>query len=360
MMIRILPWYITKKFINIFLFSVLSGVAIYFILDGVQNIDIFIDKGVPQKTIVLYYLYHIPFILVLVFPVTAMIATVFSIGSLTRHNEIVAMKSLGYSLFQMMAVLMILGTMISIFSFWMSEGVMVHTNRLRQNIEDKYLNPGRRVWNTYLKDLEIKEPPHTFISIDRYVIERKTAYRVEIKKRQDSRLIYRLDSDSMYWKESSWVIPHGRERFFEEEKERLIVFNEPVKLDFKFSPQELLLTQKLPKEMSFHELRWFVQRVIQSGGEVQKWRTELYLRISYPLGSVIIILLSVPFVYNRRKKNIAIAFGISLGMCFFYFGVMKVCQTLGENGSIPPIIAAWFGNGVMGLGGTVNLLKVRK
>lgn len=359
-MARILPWYITKKFIGIFFFSVLSGVVIYFVLDGVQNIDVFIDKGVPRKTIIQYYIYQVPFILVLVFPVTAMIATVFSVGSLTRRNEIVAMKSLGYSLFQMMAVLLTLGLLISILSFWMGEGIMVHTNRLRQDIENTYLNPGHRVWTTYLKDLEIKEPPQTFISIDRYVVEKKTAYRVEIKKHQENRLVYRLDSDSMYWQDSGWVIPHGKERFFMEEKEKLNILNEPIRMDFKFSPKELLLTQKQPKEMSFHELRWFVRRVIQSGGEVQQWRTELYLRISYPLSSVIIILLSVPFVYNRRKKNMAIAFGISLALCFFYFGVMKVCQTLGQNGSIPPLAAAWFGNGVMGLAGFINLLKVRK
>ena len=356
----ILPKYIGKRFAGILLFSLLGAVVIFLVLDLVQSLDQFIDKGVPRKTIIQYYLYYVPYIIVLVLPVTALVATVFSIGSLARRNEIIAMKSLGYSLYQMMKTLMLLGFGISLFSFIMSEGVMIHTNRLKQNIEDTYLNPGRQIRTSYLRDLEIKEPPDTFITIDRYIIKKKTAYRVEIKRHHENRLIYRLDSDSMYWNGTHWEIPGGRERFFMEEAERMEDIHQPRMLDFKFSPKELLLTQKQPTEMSFNELKWFVNRVVQSGGEVQLWKTELYLRISYPISSMIIILLSVPFAYNRRKRNMAIGFGISLGICFFYFGVMKVCQTLGENGSIPPVVAAWFSNGIMGFGGIINLLKVRK
>jgi lipopolysaccharide export system permease protein len=357
---RILPEYIGRRFIGILLFSILGAVVIFLVLDLVQSLDQFIDKGVPRKTIILYYVYYIPYIIVLVLPVTSLMATVFSIGSLARSNEIIAMKSLGYSLYQMMVILMLLGAGISIFSFWMSEGVMVSTNRKKQIIEDTYLNPGRQIRTSHLRDLEIKEPPDTFISIDRYEIYKKIAYRVEIKKHEDNRLVYRLDSDSMYWNGSAWEIANGRERFFMEETERMRTFFKPLQLDLKFSPKELLLTQKNPNEMNFTELRWFVNRVIQSGGEVQQWKTELYLRISYPVSSLIIILLSVPFAYNRRKRNMAIGFGISLGICFFYFGIMKVCQTLGQNGSIPPVIAAWFSNGLMGFIGIGNLLTVRK
>ena len=76
--------------------------------------------------------------------------------------------------------------------------------------------------------------------------------------------------------------------------------------------------------------------------------------------NVIIIVLSLPLAYNRRKKSVAIGFGISLAVCFFYFGLVKLGQTLGENGHLSPLLAAWLGNGVMAAGSALNLVKTRK
>ena len=57
---------------------------------------------------------------------------------------------------------------------------------------------------------------------------------------------------------------------------------------------------------------------------------------------------------------IAALFGISLLICFVYFGLVKMGQTMGHNGSLNPLFGAWLGNVIMAVGGVVQFIKARK
>jgi lipopolysaccharide export system permease protein len=108
------------------------------------------------------------------------------------------------------------------------------------------------------------------------------------------------------------------------------------------------------------ELIGFVRRIRMLGGEVHQWLTDLHLRVAFPLSNLVIVLFSVPIAYNRRRRSLAVGFGISLIVCFLYFGLVKMGQTMGQKGSIHPFWAAWLGNQIMGIGGIINLIKTRK
>ena len=112
--------------------------------------------------------------------------------------------------------------------------------------------------------------------------------------------------------------------------------------------------------MDVIELHRFVRKIRLLGGDSQRWMTDFYLRIAFPLSNFFIILFSVPFVYNRRKRSLTIGFGISLAICFFYFGLVKMGQVMGENGQLPPLLGACLGNGIVGIGSLINLFKTRK
>jgi len=359
-MIQILPRYLRSRFLGLFFFCLLSVVVLFLVVDLVENLDQFIDKKVSWKIVLVYYLYFLPYTIVLVLPVATLMASVFSVGNLAKHNEIVAMKSLGYSLYRVIITLLGVGFIMSILSFIMAEGFVAQTNRKKEEMGRIYLSGLQPTISSRLQDLEIQEPPDKIITIGYYDGETQTAFRVKVETFQNYKLISRVDASSMYWDGHAWVIPNGYKREFEGETERAFSFYEPETYHFQFNPKELLLAQVKPDEMSFQELRWFVKRVRQSGGEVYRWMTELHLRIAFPLSNVIIVLFSVPLAYNRRKKNTAVGIGISLAVCFFYFGLVKMGQTLGQSGSVHPIIGAWLGNIIMIMGGVINLAKTRK
>ena len=355
----ILQKYILKRFFFILTFS-LVGVLLFFILSHlVENMDRFIDKQVPLKVVLMYYVYFIPYNLILVLPVATLLSTFFSLGVFAKNNEIVAMKALGYSLYQIATTLLITGFLISAASFVISEGIVVKANQRKEGIDQDYLHKSSKIKEARISRLVIQEPPNQIVSIGLYDAGKKEGKHVKIETFGENRLICRLDAPSITWNGKSWTIAHGIERFFDEEPEKAIPLDSTRTFQFRFTPDDILLTQEKPEEMGVVELKRFIDLVRSSGGEVQQWLTDYYLRFSFPLSNLIIILFSIPLAYNQRK-NLAIGFFISLGVCFFYFGLVKMGQTMGEKGSMNPMIAAWLGNGVLIIGGIINLVKARK
>ncbi len=359
-MTRILPRYLRRFFIGILLFCILSIVLIFMVVDLVENLDQFIDGNVPKKVIVSYYLYYIPYVFILSLPVAMLMATVFSIGNFARHNEMVALKSLGYSLYQVMRTLLGIGIFMSVFSFVFAEGFVAYTNQKKEGIRRQYLEGGEGTTFTQFKNLEVQEPPDKVVTIGYYNGERKMARQVKIETFRDHQLIERLDAPVMQWNGEVWIIDEGYQRIFKDGEEEALPINQPLELDFEFSPKELLQAQVKPDEMGYRELYEFIQRIERLGGETDRWMTDLHMRIAFPLSCFIIVLFSIPMAYNRRKKSLAIGFGLSLIVCFFYFGLIKIGESLGHNGTLHPFLAAWIGNGIMIIGGIINTSQTRK
>ena len=355
---KLLPKYIRRKFLSIFFFCLLSVVLTYLVVDWVQEFDRFIDNHVPTKITMLYYLYYIPYIMVLGMPVATLLATIFSVGGMARQNEIAAMKALGYSLYQVLGILLAVALLISVGTFFLSEGIAAQATQKKEEIRRDYL--GRGKISSRLNNLYIQVPPDQIMTIGTYDTRNQIGRRIKIEQYEGNRLLSRLDAPEMAWEDGRWVVRSGYQRFFHGESETAKPILEPIVYDFQFGPDELIKAQIKPEEMSYRELQDFIGRIREVGGEVHQWMTDLHLRISFPLSNFLIVLLSIPIAYNRRKSSVTVAFGISLLVCFFYFGIVKTGQTLGQKGSLDPLFAAWLGNVVMLAGGIVNVAKTRK
>jgi lipopolysaccharide export system permease protein len=356
----ILPRYLSRQFLSLFVFSLLGAGLLCIVIDIVENVDTFIDAKAPLNIAVLYYIYYFPYFLVLATPVGSLLATVFSVGVMARNNEITAMKALGFSFYQMMQILLTLGLFVSLFSFVLSEGAAIPANQKKGEIRRQYLE--KSGFDRYLqfRDLLIQDPPDKIINIKFFDMGKKTAYNVEIETFNQNRLVSRLDTDEMTWNGKEWVVYRGYQRIFNNENENAFQINQPIHFHFRFTPKELSMAQIKPDEMGFVELLRFIEKVRQCKGDVQRWLTDLYMRIAFPLSNVFIILLSAPLIYNRRKKSLAIGFGISLIISFLFFGCVILGQTMGHNKSMKPLPAAWLGNCIAGVCGLIYIKKTRK
>lgn len=357
---KILINYLIRQFVSVFLLCLGAVLAIYVVVDLIENMDGFIDRKVPWNQALYYYLYYIPYILVLILPVATMLATVFSVGNMARHNELVAMKALGISLYQLLSVLLILGFLVSVTGFFLAEAVVIHSNRKKAQIEMTYLKTQRHRTKTIFRNLKIQEPPDKIISIGTYDKKKQIAKKVRIETFENNTLVHRIDAPQMKWTEEHWEIRSGYERHFIEDREVAASIDTLVQFAFQFRPKDVLLAQSTPEELTLFELRRFIDRIRQSGQEVHRWMTDYYMRAAFPFANLFIVLLSAPLTYNRRKRSLTIGFGIALVIIFLYFGMIKIGQTMGHNGSLAPLVGAWMGNGLAGLVGSINLLLVRK
>ena len=153
---------------------------------------------------------------------------------------------------------------------------------------------------------------------------------------------------------------NGIIRIFTNNKESVETFDRIEQPNFQFKPDELSRAQKKTEEMSYWELKQFIENIKRNGGNPNRWLVDLYLKIAFPFANFIIVLFGAPLASRKTRSGPTISFGISLFICFLYFGIIKIGQTFGHNGTLSPLLSAWLGNIIFGVAALAILFKMRK
>ncbi len=357
---KILDRYISRQFIGIVLFALLAFITLFVVVDLVEKMDNFIGSDVPKYIIGLYYLYTIPYYIVLTLPIAMLLASLFSLGNMARRNEIIVMKAAGMSLNRILLPVFIIAFLTSLGSLAFSEYVMPRATEKREIINNEYIEKDKQLWRTRIDNVYMKDPSGKQISILHFYASKNSGDKVSIKEFKGETLAKRIDARKMVWSDSVWILYDGYEREFVSDQEVAQPFSEKILTNFSLTPAELSKVLKKAEEMSFAELKEFIEKVKLNGGDTNRWMVDLYLKLSIPFASFIIVLFGAPLASHKRRGSAMTGFGISLAICFIYFGIVKTFQTLGHNGHISPFFAAWIANIIFGIGGIITLIKAPK
>ena len=356
----ILDRYLVKKFLFNLMFGIAAFVIIFLVIDLIENIDKFIDQGAGIGLVVQYYIYFIPYIISLTLPVAMLLACLFSLGSMSQHNEIVAQKSAGISMYRLFLPLFILSFIISILAGFFNEGLVPETNQRRMDIYRYDIKNNPRNSETRRNNIYLQDQKDRKVSIAFFNGDKNEALRVSIQYFDGSRLVKRIDAKRMTWKNQTWTLFGVTERTLQDSIDIVQEYSDLIMPELKFKPMNLLELQKQPEEMSYTELKQFVSEMTAIGAIVRKWIVELHLKISYPFANFVIILFGAPIAAHKRRSGIAVGIGISLLVCFIYFLFIRTGQVLGHEGTLEPWLGAWIGNIVFGVLGIFTMLKARK
>ncbi|MFC2088545.1 LPS export ABC transporter permease LptG [Calditrichota bacterium] len=356
---KLLDKYLIKKFLFDLLFGISAFIAIFLIVDLIENIDKFIDKKATAIQVILYYIYYIPHIISLTLPVGMLLATLFSIGNMTQHNEIVAQKSAGVSLYRIFMPLFITAFVISIFAGLFSETVVPWASQRKYDLYRYDIKKNPRTIGKNRNNIYIQDTANRKTSIGFYNGRTNEAQKVSVLYFDGAVLLKRIDAQTMKWDNQKWTLRNIVERSFEDSLEEVISYPELIIDDLRFKPENLMELQKMPEEMSYTELDEFVDEMQSIGSEARKWLVELYLKISYPFANFIIVLFGAPLAARKRRSGTAVGVGISLLVCFIYFLFIRTGQVFGHQGTLSPFLGAWFGNIIFAVAGLFTLIKAR-
>lgn len=356
----ILDRYISRRFMAILLFALIAFIFLFVIVDLVGRLDAFIDQQVPKVVILKLYIYYIPYIIVLTLPVAMLLSSLFSIGNMARQNEIVAMKASGISLYRILLPLFIIALLISFLALVFGEHVVPQASSAREQLTDEYLEKHRQAWRKRINNVYVRDALGRIISMRSFDTVNKVGNTVSIRSSKGLDLLSRIDARQIVWEDSIWVLVNGVERIFTEHGEQVHPFNRIVFADADLSPEDLANMLKKPEEMSYKELEIFIEEIRRNGGNPDNWLVDLYLKIAIAFANFIIVLFGAPLSSPKRRGGTATGFGVSLAICFIYFGIVKTAQSMGQNGTLPPLFAAWIANIIFGVSGLFTLIKVRK
>lgn len=357
---RILDYYISRRFIANIVFALIGFIAIFLIVDAVEKLSDYIDKDVPVNIIVQYYLHFIPEIVTLAMPIAMLLASIFCVGQLSKYNEVLAMKATGISLYRILSPVFIIAMLVSVFMIYFVETAVPAANTKRAEIKGKYIDRHQRFLSAQTSNLYIKDSDNRRVFIAYYNGPERTARNINILTFDGTFVKYRIDAESMDWQDSTWVLNNVFERDLSDGRE---LVSRIKKMDFPgttLNPAELGAIQKNPLEMNYVELEQFIADVKRNGGDPDRWLVDLYLKIAFPFANFIIVLFGAPLAASRSRSTGAAGVALSLIICFAYFMAVKAGQTFGQTGALPPLIAAWLGNGIFAIGSLIILMKAPK
>src|SRR5690606_23078608 len=111
---KILDRYLLRQFLSTFVLLVLALPVLFLITDLTDNLDGYIEQGLRLGAVGISYVYYLPQLIYWGFPIAALIATVFTIGNMTRHQEITAAKAGGVSFYRLATPIILVSAVLSV------------------------------------------------------------------------------------------------------------------------------------------------------------------------------------------------------------------------------------------------------
>ena len=154
----------------------------------------------------------------------------------------------------------------------------------------------------------------------------------------------------MNWRNGSWVLSDGKQRDFKPRGELtgFSDFDELPRPRWTETPEDFQKEQKKPEAMNYSELETYIDNVRRGGGDVQGYLVDLNLKLAFPFANIIIVIFGSALASHVKKSGAAMGFALSIGICFSYWGLLRVSQAFGHASSLSPEMAAWGPNLVFG------------
>lgn len=366
----ILDRYIARGFVG-HLALVLAGFwSIYLLAEFMDLFDDIQQNHVRGAVVVHYYLFHGPAILHLIAPVAILVATLTTFGILSRRNEITAMKAGGISVYRATLAVLGLGALGSLLLFAVGEFILPHTNRVASL--DFNVIKGRPPQSTsYLDRHWILGSDGRFYNYE-YLVETPRPAGLADAGRCQGVSLYGLavyDVDPQAWDlrdrlhaaravwncvsydlERGWRRSFGSPstfRTFEGIRTREI---EPPSYFRKEEPES--------DTLGFADLRSHIASLEALGLDVVRLKVHLHRKLSFPLVSVVMTLIGIPFSFVVGRRGALYGIGLSIVIAIVYWACLGIFEALGNNALLPAVLASWAPNILFGAAGVYLMLTL--
>jgi len=111
-------------------------------------------------------------------------------------------------------------------------------------------------------------------------------------------------------------------------------------------------------EMNSEDLRRYIRDLQQSGFDVVRLRVQLQEKFAFPLNSLIMAVLAIPFALAAGKRGAVAGVATAVGIGLLYIMVSRLSESMGNVSQLPPFLAAWAPAFLFGLAGGYLILKV--
>jgi len=361
MAVRILTKYLLREFAWPLLYCFDAFAMLWIVMDLFSHLDDFIVNHASFATVIRYYVTLFPEGFVQILPITLLLALLFCLTNLGRHNELTAMRVSGVSLARLALPLLGVGMLATALVFAAGERLVPHA---------------REYADALLEAVHGKEARWTmggfFFS---NATEHRDWYARIFNTRtgeMDSPEVHERNPDGtphldVYAKRAAWQ--NGYWRFYEADisdytrgsvpRIRSAETNFPT---FKDPPRRMALEGKKSDQMTSSELRQLIRALKHAGGSIHRLpelEVELQDRYAFPFICLIVVWIAIPLGMRVSRSGPLLAVGMALGLVVAFYILHQWMNASGRGGHLAPVVAAWLNNVIFTAIGAVLAWRAR-
>jgi LPS export ABC transporter permease LptG/LPS export ABC transporter permease LptF len=359
--------YVMREYATNFAIVLSSFSTLFLIFTFFELIGPIFRNRTPLIVVGEYLVTLVPYILYNITPLCALVAVLVTFGTLNRTSELTAMKSSGISLYRIITPVLVVTILISASLFVFDELYLPAANRRQEAllsvIKDKptqtFSRPDRQ-WISGQTN-NVGEPSRIFyyqyFNAEKDSFANLTVFEFDPTTFSLQRRIF---AASARWdpQVNNWVFDNGWQRTFSGET---IASYQPFTVatfpEIREQPSYFKKEYIPSQEMSYTELSRYIDDLKQSGFDTKRLSVQLNKKIAYPLITLVMAILAIPFALSMGKKGSLTGIATAIGLAITYWVIALIFESLGNVNTLPAVLAAWTPDLLFGITGAYLLLR---
>ena len=357
---RRLDRYVVRHFLQTYFYCIAGFISIWFIFDVSDNISTFLDQRISRLLILKYYLTQVPQILVVLLPIALLLALLFSLGRLSRSNEIVSMLTAGVSLPRILAPLLFIALLTTAASTALNYSLAPHGEYARKRLLEDPASKRQQLGLT-AQIFRNRTDNRTWFIQQFFPGENKFNNVHIVQQDADDNIVTAYIATTVFYHPENHAWEFRQMKIVHYDAAGNVIETRPyveslMVTDWSETPFRLSSANVRAEHLSVPELRDYLDYNSDFPGTLlAPFATHLQYRLAQPWACAVVGLIaaSLGVGYSRRGilSNVAAAILLVFAMNF----AMHLFLALGEGARIPTWAAAWIPNTFFALVGLVLL-----
>jgi LPS export ABC transporter permease LptG/LPS export ABC transporter permease LptF len=360
---KVLDIYISKGFILYFLWSLITCGTLFILLTLFDLLDDIIRNSISVTSVIDYFVFLTPQILMMVIPMSILLAILINFGILEKNSEVTAIKAGGWSLYRIAIPVFLIATIFCIGLFLIQDYILPYSNirqdSIRNEIKGRPPQTSSRMQRKWIFGESGRIYNYEYFDGNKDSFVNLNVYDTDLASVRILRRIFA--ARARITKDGGWILEDGWIRDYQSAQSG---FKHISSQPFQFPEKAGYFKREIfqPKESSkrtYLELKSYISYLKKAGYNAAELQVELHKKASFPLSCLVMAILGLPFSFSIGKKGAFFGIGISIAIAISYWGVSGVFEALGSYGLLIPILAAWAPNLLFGAAGLALLLTIK-
>ena len=344
-----LDWYILKKFLRVFFFSIFLFAVISVVVDVSEKTDDFVKSGLSAGEIFThYYIGFIPHIIALLFPLFVFIAVIFFTSKMAGQTEIVAILASGTTYNRWLRPYWIGGALLGLLLWVSNQWIVPKANNIRGSFEAAFVDK-HSTYNALLTtstDIYFRIDSFTYAGIYGYDTANNRGSGFFSYKVAKGKVIHNLRAENIIWDTATkaWRLTEVIERKVMDNKE-VVTYTTELKKKYPFKPVDIkkdkytkdkLTTLQLINQIKLEELR---------GSEgLNELKIERYRRDATPITVLLLTLIGAIIAGRKLRGGSGSHLAVGFVIAALFIITDRFSTIFSTKGNLPPLLAAWIPN----------------